>query len=146
MSTKEGFLIKKGAKLKNWKKRWFVLIGDELKYFKGQHDKKPKGIIKLEPDFLISEVGLKPFCFQIMPADTGKRTYFISASEETEMKEWMAAIEKAKRTTISTSIKIIPPALVELKKEEKLKEASRQEKLKEFSKEDEKKKLFIYNH
>lgn len=34
--TKSGFLTKEGAVRKNWKKRWFVLKGQELAYFKTQ--------------------------------------------------------------------------------------------------------------
>ena len=30
---KQGYLVKKGAKRKNWKKRWFVLKSDELTYY-----------------------------------------------------------------------------------------------------------------
>ena len=30
---KKGYLVKKGAKVKNWKKRWFVLKSDELCYY-----------------------------------------------------------------------------------------------------------------
>jgi hypothetical protein len=34
--SKSGFLTKEGAVRKNWKKRWFVLKGQELSYFKTQ--------------------------------------------------------------------------------------------------------------
>ena len=30
---KRGYLVKKGAKRKNWKRRWFVLKSDELSYY-----------------------------------------------------------------------------------------------------------------
>ena len=30
---KRGYLVKKGAKVKNWKKRWFVLKSDEMCYY-----------------------------------------------------------------------------------------------------------------
>ena len=35
---KEGYLIKKGARVKNWKKRWFVLNGDALRYYNDRVD------------------------------------------------------------------------------------------------------------
>ncbi|XP_042083195.1 dual adapter for phosphotyrosine and 3-phosphotyrosine and 3-phosphoinositide, partial [Haplochromis burtoni] len=34
LGTKEGFLVKQGAIVKNWKQRWFTLNRYELKYFK----------------------------------------------------------------------------------------------------------------
>ena len=30
---KKGYLVKKGSKVKNWKKRWFVLKSDEMCYY-----------------------------------------------------------------------------------------------------------------
>ena len=33
---KDGFLTKQGGAIKTWKKRWFVLKGDTLYYFKTQ--------------------------------------------------------------------------------------------------------------
>ena len=30
---KKGYLVKKGGKVKNWKKRWFVLKSDEMCYY-----------------------------------------------------------------------------------------------------------------
>jgi hypothetical protein len=31
---KQGYLVKKGAKRKNWTNRWFVLRGNQLEYYK----------------------------------------------------------------------------------------------------------------
>lgn len=36
LGTKEGYLIKQGKIVKNWKTRWFTLHRNELKYFKDQ--------------------------------------------------------------------------------------------------------------
>lgn len=38
LPQKDGYLVKKGEVVKNWKKRWFVLHGSLLCYFK-----KPPG-------------------------------------------------------------------------------------------------------
>jgi hypothetical protein len=41
MPSKDGYLIKKGEVVKNWKKRWFVLHGSLLCYYK-----KPPGKVR----------------------------------------------------------------------------------------------------
>jgi len=44
---KSGWLVKKGHKVKNWKKRWFILFGN-LYYYKTLSDMEPAGIIPLK--------------------------------------------------------------------------------------------------
>ncbi|KAM3855892.1 pleckstrin-2 [Vipera latastei] len=48
---KEGFLVKKGHVVPNWKTRWFVLLQDRLLYYKvvgGKQESSPKGKIFLD--------------------------------------------------------------------------------------------------
>ncbi|XP_054827869.1 pleckstrin-2 isoform X1 [Eublepharis macularius] len=48
---KEGFLVKKGHVVHNWKARWFVLLQDRLLYYKlvgGKKEVSPKGSILLD--------------------------------------------------------------------------------------------------
>nr|XP_060618530.1 pleckstrin-2 [Anolis sagrei ordinatus] len=48
---KEGFLVKKGHVVHNWKARWFVLLQDRLLYYKvvgGKKESSPKGRILLD--------------------------------------------------------------------------------------------------
>ncbi|XP_034969752.2 pleckstrin-2 [Zootoca vivipara] len=48
---KEGFLVKKGHVVHNWKARWFVLLQDRLLYYKvvgGKKESSPKGRIILD--------------------------------------------------------------------------------------------------
>eukprot|EP01102_Stenamoeba_stenopodia_P012685 TRINITY_DN4031_c0_g1_i1.p1 TRINITY_DN4031_c0_g1~~TRINITY_DN4031_c0_g1_i1.p1 ORF type:complete len:431 (-),score=129.77 TRINITY_DN4031_c0_g1_i1:1168-2460(-) len=45
----KGWLLKKGRRVKNWKKRWFVLKGPKLYYYKKANDESSKkGIVHLE--------------------------------------------------------------------------------------------------
>ncbi|KAH0622748.1 hypothetical protein JD844_025348, partial [Phrynosoma platyrhinos] len=46
---KSGYLLKMGGKVKTWKRRWFVLKGGELLYYKSPSDviRKPQGQIEL---------------------------------------------------------------------------------------------------
>lgn len=49
--TKAGFLLKQGHKVRNWKRRWFVLRGQTLLYFRKAGDEEPAGAfcaLKLE--------------------------------------------------------------------------------------------------
>jgi hypothetical protein len=47
-ADKEGWCTKQGGSIKTWKKRWFVLKGNRLWYFKGKTDTEAKGYIDLE--------------------------------------------------------------------------------------------------
>ena len=51
---------------KNWKRRWFVLYRNELKYFNTRGDSQPLRIIKLEDATSAErdETAGKPFCFR----------------------------------------------------------------------------------
>jgi len=97
MPVKEGWLIKQGMVVKNWKKRWLVLVGTLLFYFKKQKDSFPQGVIPLreggEIDCLTEPIDNKSFCFVIA---TPSRTFFISSSSALEMYEWVQALRSAK--------------------------------------------------
>ena len=41
-------MSKKGRKVRNWKKRWFVLKGNKLSYFNKEGEKNALGEINLE--------------------------------------------------------------------------------------------------
>merc|ERR1711934_324308 len=56
---KDGFLTKQGGSIKTWKKRWFVLKGDTLYYFKTQKDPEQTGEIKLEKTTKCTNEGKK---------------------------------------------------------------------------------------
>ncbi|CAG5114531.1 unnamed protein product, partial [Candidula unifasciata] len=56
--VKEGWLMKQGGRVKNWKRRWFILNDNCLYYFKYTTDKEPKGIIPLE-NIQVREVPLE---------------------------------------------------------------------------------------
>merc|ERR1712137_533302 len=43
-----GWMNKKGRKVRNWKRRWFVLSGHHLSYYAKEGDKTPLGEINLE--------------------------------------------------------------------------------------------------
>lgn len=92
---KDGFLTKQGGSIKNWKKRWFVLKGDTLYYFKTQKDTEQTGQIKLEKNSVCSpEQGMRTgkkskFYFSL---GTSSRTFFLFAETEETMKQWVERI------------------------------------------------------
>lgn len=52
---KSGYLIKQGHRVKNWKRRWFVLKGNTLSYFKSPRSIKPNGVINVEDIWAVLE-------------------------------------------------------------------------------------------
>lgn len=68
MIEKQGYLVKRGGIVKNWKKRWFVLRGNILYYYSAPDQKEPLGFIPLERSSVqaVPEAKFKKlFCFEI---------------------------------------------------------------------------------
>ena len=95
--VKGGFLTKQGHKIKNWKRRWFVLKGNTLSYYKAPRDSKAVGVI---PVSVIKEVrycdGPVDEFYNVFQIVTQKNYYLISAGTVREMKEWAEAIVYAR--------------------------------------------------
>jgi hypothetical protein len=94
--NKEGYLTKCGGTIKTWKKRWFVLKGDTLFYFKTPKDTDLTGSIPLEADSeckedVSSNVKEKKYYFTV---STAKRTFVIFSDKEQVTKEWVKAINE----------------------------------------------------
>ena len=47
-AVKEGWLHKQGGRVKTWKRRYVILSGNVLYYFKSPKDKEPLGMVPLE--------------------------------------------------------------------------------------------------
>lgn len=92
---KEGYLIKKGAVVKNWKKRYFKLDFLKLAYYEKETDKEP---IKVIYSTDIKDARKAPgvdnnreYLFEVV---TSTRTFLFQGSTEEEMKSWIDAISK----------------------------------------------------
>lgn len=99
---KEGYLVKQGHFVKNWKERWFILQGNLLFYFKNKPTKEiePLGIIPLGYCTVevcnISQPGRK-YLFEIRNTQlAGEKDYLIQAKSQNEMEEWVQALRTAK--------------------------------------------------
>jgi len=82
---REGVLWKLSSKMRGWNRRFFVITGNCLYYFKNQEDKDPGGIIPLE-DLSVREVDLAgvfeldttpKFCFELYDANKEGVTHFL---------------------------------------------------------------------
>merc|ERR1711879_833055 len=94
-ADKDGWLTKQGGKIKTWKKRWFVLKGDTLYYFKTQKDSEQTGEIKLlSTSACTPEPGKskgKKYQFSVGPPS---RVYYIFDETEKGMQQWVDKISK----------------------------------------------------
>jgi len=93
-STKEGYLIKEGWKVKNWKKRWFVLGKETLSYYRSQKSlKKVLGVVALNEISSVSPVAAKRKNGYTLQIVTPRRTYFVVADTLKLCEEWQEAIK-----------------------------------------------------
>jgi len=97
-ADKEGYLLKQGHLVKNWKQRWFVLSGANLYYFRSPQDEILKGVIHLQKGKVTVEKNdLDEHCFLIKiydPIECDVLTYFIKADTEDIMNDWIQSLRK----------------------------------------------------
>merc|ERR1712137_552271 len=91
---KDGFLTKQGGSIKTWKRRWFVLKGDTIYYFKTQKDPEQTGEIKLEKTTTCTTEGKKKGKVYFA-VNTPNRKYMIHADTEESANQWVERINKA---------------------------------------------------
>ncbi|RUS17292.1 hypothetical protein BC937DRAFT_90158 [Endogone sp. FLAS-F59071] len=99
-SNASGWLTKQSSSgfRKTWHKRWFVLKGDELQYFKTEEDPNPHGIIDLnlynpamqDPSFKKSR-----YAFILLPrvVSVDRKPHVIFADSFDEMNHWIKAMQ-----------------------------------------------------
>eukprot|EP00002_Diphylleia_rotans_P019141 TRINITY_DN3704_c0_g1_i3.p1 TRINITY_DN3704_c0_g1~~TRINITY_DN3704_c0_g1_i3.p1 ORF type:complete len:974 (+),score=196.84 TRINITY_DN3704_c0_g1_i3:59-2980(+) len=93
VGIKYGYLIKQGIKVKTWKKRWFVMNHDYVRYHETPMEVQPLGTILLQDVICVavpkeSELS-KPLSIKVA---TNARTYFMVAEEKKEFDEWLVAL------------------------------------------------------
>jgi hypothetical protein len=89
----EGSLVKRGAQVKNWKQRWFILKSDNLSYYEDMtaarsDPSRPKGSISLV-DSLVTSDPERALGFKIVTPD---RTYLLEALNDEDARKWVKAI------------------------------------------------------
>ncbi|XP_045838796.1 pleckstrin homology domain-containing family A member 6 isoform X14 [Meles meles] len=112
--TKAGWLFKQASSgVKQWNKRWFVLVDRCLFYYKDEKEESILGSIPLlsfrvaavQPSDNIS----RKHTFKAEHA--GVRTYFFSAESPEEQETWIQAMGEAARVQIPPAQKSVPQAV-----------------------------------
>ncbi|KAI8379361.1 uncharacterized protein BYT42DRAFT_532078 [Radiomyces spectabilis] len=91
----EGWLHKRSDKYKTWNKRWFVLKGPNLFYFKSPKDVRMKGIINLRGYKIVADESIYPgkYCFKVQ--HERERTFYFYTHHQASLKAWISALLKA---------------------------------------------------
>ncbi|KAI7898455.1 uncharacterized protein BX663DRAFT_524777 [Cokeromyces recurvatus] len=91
----EGWLHKQSDKYKTWNKRWFVLKGTNLFYFKSPKDVRMKGIINLRGYKIIVDetIHTGKYCFKAQ--HDRERTFLFYTETEETMRVWIKKLMKA---------------------------------------------------
>ena len=93
-STKEfdlrGWLKKAGPKGTGWKRRWFILNGNLLVYFKGPNDAVPQGEIQID-SARIRAVDQTRFNIEVEA-----RIFYLQAATEKEKNDWISTLNAAR--------------------------------------------------
>eukprot|EP01123_Difflugia_compressa_P010039 TRINITY_DN3554_c0_g1_i1.p1 TRINITY_DN3554_c0_g1~~TRINITY_DN3554_c0_g1_i1.p1 ORF type:complete len:485 (+),score=97.92 TRINITY_DN3554_c0_g1_i1:57-1457(+) len=92
-ATVSGWVTKEGGSYKNWKKRWMIIEGTDLAYYKKENKKEKCGIVPLVGS-MVSTVSYKQkkFCFEIT---TPTRTWHVCANSESDMDRWIKGLNDA---------------------------------------------------
>jgi len=92
-STKTGFLTKQGGIIKNWKKRYCVLVEKVLFYYAGKTSDKPQGFVDLTKSSVDPKGSAsKKHSFTV---NTTTRVWIFVAESENDKKAWIDALNEA---------------------------------------------------
>ncbi|CAO3591763.1 unnamed protein product [Absidia cylindrospora] len=91
----EGWLYKQSDKYKTWNKRWFVLKGSNLFYFKSPKDVRMKGIINLRGYRMICDETICVGQYSFKAQHERERTFYFYADTDLSMKAWIQSLIKA---------------------------------------------------
>jgi len=96
VTEKCGYLIKQGALIRNWKRRWCTVSGDSIYYYDDKNSKEPKGSIPLR-DCVVQpadDVTKRPNSFAIFHTKNQQRTFFLQAETKEQFQEWFDFLTK----------------------------------------------------
>uniref|UniRef100_A0A3Q3AVX5 Switch-associated protein 70 n=1 Tax=Kryptolebias marmoratus TaxID=37003 RepID=A0A3Q3AVX5_KRYMA len=90
---KQGYMMKKGHKRKNWTERWFVLKPNFISYYVGEDLAEKKGDILLDGSCTVESLQDKEGKKCLFLIKSSQKSFEISASERKKKQEWMQAIQ-----------------------------------------------------
>uniref|UniRef100_A0A8C6UJH9 Pleckstrin homology domain containing, family A (phosphoinositide binding specific) member 1b n=1 Tax=Neogobius melanostomus TaxID=47308 RepID=A0A8C6UJH9_9GOBI len=94
---KAGYCVKQGGVMKTWKRRFFLLDGNALSYFKTELEREPLRVIALKEISKVQECKQSEPMMRdnLLEVVTGYRTFYIQADSPEEMHSWIKAISGA---------------------------------------------------
>ncbi|XP_035012367.1 switch-associated protein 70b [Hippoglossus stenolepis] len=90
---KQGFMLKKGHKRKNWTERWFMLEPNSMSYYVGEDLADKKGNILLDGNCSVEPLPDKEGKKCLFIIRSSLKSFEINASDKKKRQEWMHAIQ-----------------------------------------------------
>eukprot|EP00301_Raphidiophrys_heterophryoidea_P007045 c12782_g4_i1.p1 GENE.c12782_g4_i1~~c12782_g4_i1.p1 ORF type:complete len:268 (+),score=46.27 c12782_g4_i1:46-849(+) len=107
--AREGYMVKRGGRVKTWKRRWFVLQNNELIYYKTPRDTAILGTIPIDGEWITEMIshGKHPYAFRLMSRKAAarkrpvvqvsreaddERVFICSCESEADRREWLRCI------------------------------------------------------
>lgn len=90
---KQGYMMKKGHKRKNWTERWFVLKPNTISYFVGEDLAEKKGDVLLDGNCSVEHLQDKEGKKCLFLIKSSQKSFEISASDKKKKQEWIQAVQ-----------------------------------------------------
>ncbi|XP_070763202.1 switch-associated protein 70b isoform X1 [Enoplosus armatus] len=90
---KQGYMMKKGHKRKNWTERWFMLKPNSISYYVGEDLAEQKGDILLDGGCTVEPLQDKEGKKCLFLIKSSQKSFEISASDKKKKQEWIQAIQ-----------------------------------------------------
>ncbi|XP_036962300.1 switch-associated protein 70b [Acanthopagrus latus] len=90
---KQGYMMKKGHKRKNWTERWFMLKPNSISYYVGEDLTDQKGDILLDGNCTVEPLQDKEGKKCLFLIKSPNKSFEISASDKKKKQEWIQAVQ-----------------------------------------------------
>ncbi|XP_022073108.1 switch-associated protein 70b [Acanthochromis polyacanthus] len=90
---KQGYMMKKGHKRKNWTERWFMLKPSCISYYVGEDLTEKKGDILLDGNCSVEPLQDKDGKKCLFLIRSSQKSFEISASDKKKKQEWIQAVQ-----------------------------------------------------